>query len=40
MVKTNPSKSTSLEKFHLSFEYDMSWHEAKKAVRERTDRLL
>jgi hypothetical protein len=29
-----PSK---LEKFPIAFEYDMTWQDAKKAVRVRTD---
>lgn len=30
---TQPS---ALEKIHLSFEYDVSWQDAKKAIRIRT----
>lgn len=31
------ASKTLLEKFNLSFEYDMTWHEAKKAIKARTD---
>jgi hypothetical protein len=30
-------KPSTLEKFPISFEYDMTWQDAKKAVRVRTD---
>jgi hypothetical protein len=40
MVKNQINTPSSLEKFNLSFEYNVSWNDAKKAVRERTDRLL
>jgi len=29
-------KPSALAKFSLSYEYDMSWHEAKKAIKVRT----
>lgn len=29
-------KVTNLDKFSLSFEYNVSWQEARKSVRERT----
>jgi len=27
---------SALEKFSLGYEFDMSWHEARKAVKKRT----
>lgn len=30
-------KPSSLEKLSLSFEYDMTWQDAKKAIRRRAD---
>ncbi|HSW78356.1 MAG TPA: hypothetical protein VLG36_06190 [Candidatus Chromulinivoraceae bacterium] len=32
----NISSPSALEQVHLSFEYDMSWKDAKKAIRVRT----
>lgn len=29
-------KATNLDKFSLSFEYNVSWEDARKLVRERT----
>lgn len=36
MVKEPDTKPTSLQSFKLSFEYDLTWQEAKQAVRNRT----
>lgn len=36
MVKNNIAKPSSLESFKLNFEYDVTWQEAKQAVRNRT----
>lgn len=38
MGKTTDHKPSALEKVHLSFEYDMSWRDAKKAIKVRTHR--
>jgi hypothetical protein len=37
MINESPVRLQALEKFHLSFEYDKTWHEAKKSVKARTD---
>lgn len=37
MGKDTNHKPSALEKVHLSFEYDVSWKDAKKAIRVRTD---
>jgi hypothetical protein len=37
MAQDTDTKPSALAKVHLSFEFDKTWHEAKKAVRERTD---
>lgn len=34
---TPSRKPSALEKVNLSFEYDMTWQDARKAVRSRTD---
>jgi hypothetical protein len=37
MAKDNiTTKPSALEKYDLSFEYDMSWKDAKKSIRVRT----
>jgi hypothetical protein len=36
MGKSTTHMPSALEKVHISFEYDMSWRDAKKAVRVRT----
>jgi hypothetical protein len=36
MGKDSNISPSALEKVSLSFEYDVSWHEAKKAIRIRT----
>ena len=35
-IKIHKPKATNLEKFSLSFEYNVSWDEERKLVRERT----
>lgn len=35
MLKDRTSKPSSLEAFKLSFEYDVTWQEAKRAVKDR-----
>jgi len=36
---TNTTKKlNSLEKFTLGFEYDMTWHDARKSIRSRADK--
>jgi hypothetical protein len=37
MANDTTIKPSSLEKFNLSFEYDMTWQDAKKAIRRRAD---
>jgi hypothetical protein len=37
MGKDTNTKPSALDKFNLSFEYDISWHAARKAVRIRTN---
>lgn len=37
MGKHHDTQPSALEKVHISFEYDMSWQDAKKAIRRRTD---
>ena len=37
MAQDSIPKPSALAKFPLSFEYDVTWQEAKKAVRIRTD---
>lgn len=38
-MATKPDmKPSALSKFNLGYEFDKSWHEAKKEVRVRTDR--
>ncbi len=37
MGKDTNHTPSALEKVHLSFEYDVSWKDAKKAIRVRTD---
>jgi hypothetical protein len=37
MVKETDHKPSALAKIQISFEYDKTWQEAKKAVRERID---
>ncbi len=34
--KVSKPKATNLDKFSLSFEYNVSWDDARKLVRERT----
>jgi hypothetical protein len=36
MAKDSTTTPSALEKYHLSFEYDISWKDAKKAIRIRT----
>lgn len=40
MSKTTPqtkqSSPSALDSFHLSFEYDVSWRDAKKSLKERS----
>jgi hypothetical protein len=36
MGKESNISPSALEKISLTFEYDVSWHEAKKAIRVRT----
>lgn len=36
MINEQKNHIKSLQKFSLSYEYDQTWHEAKKAVRART----
>lgn len=38
MATKTHNHPSALAKFSLGFEYDKSWHEAKKDVRVRTDR--
>jgi hypothetical protein len=38
MANQPDTKPSALAKFNLGFEFDKSWHEAKKDVRVRTDR--
>jgi len=38
MANQSDIKPSALSKFNLGFEFDKSWHEAKKEVRVRTDR--
>ena len=33
---SKPTKTTNLEKVSLSFEYNVSWEDARKLVRHRT----
>lgn len=35
-TKTTHTKDSALTKLNIAFEYDMSWAEAKKLVRNRT----
>lgn len=37
MAQEPIQKPSALAKFPISFEYDVTWQEAKKAVRIRTD---
>lgn len=37
MVKDTSDKQSSLDKFRLSFEYDMTWQDVKKSIRIRTN---
>jgi hypothetical protein len=36
MANDKVSTPSSLEKFSLSFEYDMTWQDAKKSIKQRT----
>jgi hypothetical protein len=36
MSKDPAHKQSSLEAFKLSFEYDVTWQEAKQAIKDRT----
>lgn len=36
MANDKVIKITALEKLTLSFEYDMTWQDAKKSIRQRT----
>jgi len=36
MAKDNKNHPSALEKVSLSFEYDVTWQDAKKAIRVRT----
>jgi hypothetical protein len=36
MSKDHTTKPSSLEAFKLSFEYDVTWQEAKQAIKNRT----
>lgn len=36
MINESHLHIQSLEKFPLAFEYDKSWHEAKKSIKART----
>lgn len=35
MITESHKHNQSLANFHLSFEYDKTWHEARKAVKAR-----
>jgi hypothetical protein len=37
MAQDTDTKPSALAKVNLSFEFDKTWRDAKKAVRERTD---
>jgi len=37
MANHHNKQPSALEKVHLSFEYDMTWQDAKRAIRRRTD---
>lgn len=37
MSKDPDIKPSALAKIQISFEYDVTWQEAKKAIRSRTD---
>jgi hypothetical protein len=37
MAKDSTLKPSALEKFSLSYEYDVTWPDAKKAIRVRTN---
>jgi hypothetical protein len=37
MVKNHTHKPSALEQVHIAFEYDITWQDAKKAIRRRTD---
>lgn len=34
---TSATKPSALDKFRLSFEYDVTWQDARKAIRSRAD---
>lgn len=36
MTKNSNQKTSVLEKFSLSFEYDVTWSDVKKSVKNRT----
>jgi hypothetical protein len=36
MANDKVTTPTSLEKFNLSFEYDITWQDAKKLIKQRT----
>lgn len=38
MAKDPATTPSALDKFSLSFEYDVSWTDARKAIRVRTDK--
>ncbi len=38
MAKDQVIAPSALDKFNLSFEYDVTWTDARKAVRVRTDK--
>lgn len=38
ITHTTTEKPSALDNFNLGFEYDMSWAEARKATKARTDK--
>jgi hypothetical protein len=38
MAKDPVIKPSALDKFNLSFEYDVTWTDARKSIRVRTDK--